>query len=158
MQGERLQKWALTAEIVGGAAVLITLIFLIFQISESVRATRAQTAQSLFDQLQNTTASISSSPELQREWVEFNQNGFTNLDFEQRARVTATLTRLLFVYDNAYYQYQQDTLDDIVFDRFRRNVLERTTRDYFPRYWEARKNAFTKPFQEWIDGFLQNVY
>ena len=37
MSGERLQKWALTAEIIGGIAILISLIFVGYEVRQSTK-------------------------------------------------------------------------------------------------------------------------
>lgn len=51
MENQQLQKWALIAEIIGGLAILATLVILVFEINASTQAMRAQTAQEIWNQL-----------------------------------------------------------------------------------------------------------
>ena len=44
----KLEKWALIAEIVGGVAIVVTLIALIVELRGNTGAIRAQTAQATF--------------------------------------------------------------------------------------------------------------
>jgi len=153
----QLRNAALIAEIIGGFAVLVTLIFLVYQTSEGVKATRAQTAQAVFQQIQSANDTLFFGERERRElWAEFNENGYEDLDPGQVRGATLMLSTIMQVYDNAYYQYRQNVLDEEVFDRFRLAVQNRASRSYFPEYWERSKDGFTASFQAWVNELMQS--
>ena len=154
MQDSKLQKWALAAEIVGAISVVITLIFLTLQISDGAKATRAQTAQALFEQLQESNRFIMEN-EYRFALRELQNNGYANLDPEEATGATLLFNQLMLAYDNAYYQYNQGTLDEYIFERFRNSVKRRASRPFFSEYWKREHGGFTQPFQEWVETLIK---
>ena len=83
MNSEQLQKWALLAEVIGAAAVVITLIFLIVETRENTNAIQSQTYQALTAEL-NRSRSLFQEPEEAEllKWLvlypDYVQNSFKN--------------------------------------------------------------------------------
>lgn len=61
---DNLQKWALVAEIIGGAAVMITLVFLLLGIKENTQVTSASMFANTIDSLNEFEAGLLADPEL----------------------------------------------------------------------------------------------
>lgn len=149
----KLKNIAMIAEIVGGLAVLVTLIILVFQISQSTRAMRAQTAQNTLIQLMNYSDYLFAGPPdrldvFQQLTPELED--ITTID----SSAFPIFRRLMYVYDNAYYQFQQGTLDDDVFSRYRRGIDDFSNRRWFPGYWEIDKRSFTDSFQLYVENII----
>lgn len=58
MDKEKLQVWALTAEIISGVAVVATLLFLAFEMRDNTNAAQAQTFQTLMQEINGLTCKI----------------------------------------------------------------------------------------------------
>ena len=149
---ERLRKFALVAEIVGGIAVLITLIVLVLEISQSTRAMRAQTAQDVWTQLIQFGDYISSDPGRVEVFSQLSPE-LENLD-ALGPSVYPVVRRLMYVYDNAYYQYQQGTLDDDVFSRYRFGIEDWVAREWFPQYWDAEERFFSRSYITHVEALM----
>jgi hypothetical protein len=64
MKSENLQKWALTAEIVGGLAVIATLLILILEVRDNTGAMKLQAQDSARDRIQELGLFIAQNPDV----------------------------------------------------------------------------------------------
>ena len=114
MSSEELQKWALTAEIIGGLAIVITLIFLVFETRQNTRATEAQTRDAMTERLNALQIAIGS-------------NEFTALAFNKGLRgeeltpAEASAFNMLIqanlrMWENEWYQYQAGLFSEDEFE------------------------------------------
>ncbi len=65
----KLKQWALTAEIVSGFAVVVTLIFLIIQVNGNTEATLATTRQSVASRVETILLAPATSPDFS-DWLD----------------------------------------------------------------------------------------
>jgi len=150
----RLQEYALIAEIIGGLAVILTLLALLLELGANTRATQAQTAQGVWNNLLQANFEIvrdESQQELFRGALFTQLEGINSIENRTARNI---FERYMLIYDNAYYQYRQGTLDEDVFSRFRAPIERRVRLKGFPEYWEARKDGFSLSFREYIDELL----
>ncbi len=115
---EKLQEFALIAEIVGGAAVLITLIFLVVETRENTNSIQAQTYQSLMSELNQRRESVSSSTEIAAIQIGVMQDGFESLNQIERYRFRQSRMALWGVYESAYFARERGILGDAEWSRF----------------------------------------
>lgn len=69
----KLEKWALIAEIVSGAAVLVTLVFLVVGIQENTDVTRFSVYSGLLDELNENERTRLANPDLRPAWEAYIQ-------------------------------------------------------------------------------------
>ena len=150
----RLKIYAVVAEIIGGVAVLVTLVFLVLEIRESTRATRAQTAQALWDQMIELSVTIGEDERARNIWFNLMESGLSSFEGVDRQGAMNIFTRNMYIYDNAVYQFNQGTLDEDVFSRYRAAILDRVNRDWFPGYWKESELLFSLSFRKYIDELL----
>lgn len=111
---ERLEKYALLAEIVGGLAIVISLVFVGLQVrqSNSLAATEA-----LNDGTELWTDALVTAFGTEESTAFFKRaiNNCEALSMEQRGRFFATLSKFLSAYDNIFNQYESGRLRQEVF-------------------------------------------
>ena len=117
MNNENLQRWALIAEIVGGAAVVLTLIFLALQVRENSALIRAnafsENMQSVIDW---RIAAVSDEHA-----VETISARFTDGDVD-RFRYNFWFQTLWNIYEKAYYSYRYELTGESEWARFEGNI------------------------------------
>lgn len=117
MNDNRLQKWALFAEIIGGLAVVVTLVFLIYETRENTNAIQAQTYQSLTAELNRTreTAILSDLNSLQ---MRRSTEGVGSLTPSEIRKVRFLAQSVWGVYESAYYAQIRGILGEQEWSRF----------------------------------------
>jgi hypothetical protein len=115
---EKLQEYALIAEIVGGLAVMITLVFLVIETQKNTNAIQAQMYQNLISELNELRESAASSPDAAELGVLVAQNGIESLTPVQQEQFRSRRTALWGVYESAYFARERDVLGDSEWSRF----------------------------------------
>ena len=155
MNSEQLQKWALIAEIAGGIAIFVSLMFLVSEVNQNTRAIKAQTAQSAQQQLIDLSDFMMADPARREASRILNRSGWSELDPDQRQLANISTRRRMYVYDNAYYQYLQGTLEEAMFTRYRRSVEGLVRRPWFKEYWDGDSGVFSVPFFDYVNSLIE---
>ena len=159
MKNEKLQNWALIAEIVGGIAVVLSLIFVGLGVRQTADETalntqsiRASAYQDLIQQISEVNALLIEIPELSRVRRVALDGGdldsVTDIDlFNSFARLIVRHT------DMAYYQYSSGLLEE---DRFRSIaaplVAEIFSNKYGLNVWNNMSSGFTEDFVNYANS------
>jgi len=118
MNNENLQKWALIAEIIGGAAIVISLAFVGWQINQGSNETAQNTKALETNAYQELISQISSMNMLIIQDAEFADifnrmmNGEQPKNGIERERVYAFVSLNIRHGDMAYKQYQNGLIDE----------------------------------------------
>jgi hypothetical protein len=118
MNNENLQKWALVAEIIGGAAIVISLVFVGLQINQGSNETAQNTKALETNAYQELISQISSMNMLIIQDAEFagifNRmlNGEHPKNAIERRRVLSFVNLNIRHGDMAYKQYQNGLIDE----------------------------------------------
>lgn len=114
---EKLQEYALIAEVIGGIAVIVTLVFLVMETRENTNAIQAQTYQSLTSELNASRRSerVTHILQLRGKLANSGMESLSELEW----------TELMFwheskwgVYESAFYAYRRGILGDDEWMRF----------------------------------------
>ena len=150
---QKLSDWASIAEIVGGVAIVISLIYVGLQVSDSTRAVRSATA--------NDAAAVTISwylevgSDAQRSEIFF--NGITNIESlspEETYQFTMMLHAVMLAFQNAYYLSQEGTLDPEVQQSMTNVILSAKDGPGFQYYWDVRGELFRSDFAAYVDELL----
>ena len=93
-------------ELVGGGAVLITLIYLVVQVRQQSRNISSTTTQGIFAQFNDLTMLLASDPELAKAFEQGLQNP-ESLNEDDAFRFTYVARAVMNIYLNLYDQYSQ---------------------------------------------------
>ena len=117
MNSDRLQKWALVAEIVGGLAVVLSLIFVGLEIRQSseetalnTRAVETGAYQDLIGQIMAINFNTQNNAQL-RELINRMIDGGEFLTEEERDLYNSHVTNIMRHADLAYFQYERGIID-----------------------------------------------
>ena len=158
-----LQKWALLAEILGGIAVVVTLIFVGYQAQQSIEQAALNTTalqvnayQQLVDGisdlntqtiensgLRSVRLKVESGPELE------------DLNPEERLIFTAFLYLAYRNGDLAYFQYRKGIIDE---ERMRSGMVLLVIYLGIPtirQHWNQAKRSFVAEYVEYIDHLVE---
>ena len=111
---DKLEHYALLAEIFGGIAILVTLVFVGLQLMQS---NSLATTDALKDGTQIWTNAYVAAFGTEESTAFFRKatNHCEDLSKDERGRFFATLTRFISAYDNIYNQYDSGRLREEVF-------------------------------------------
>jgi hypothetical protein len=107
----KLSDWAHIAEIIGGIAIIASLIFVGVQIQENSRAVRSNTFQSITETDMNWLENLVDDPELAIAWNKMLID-HTQLEAIEWARLDWVITMLMRNFENIFEQYQAGTLTE----------------------------------------------
>ena len=112
-----LEKWALIAEIIGGAAIVVTLVFLTFQMRSNTNAIQAQTYHGLMQDLNDYRQVVSD-----RERIEISQKyqtgGWDSLTRIEKLTLRNTSNMRWGIYEAAFYANERGVLGTQEWSRF----------------------------------------
>jgi hypothetical protein len=156
---KRLKKLALAAEIVGGAAVIITLIFLAVETRENTRAVQAQSYLALTSDLNRIRENL------------FDKDVASILAVALRDKAApaspgdALVYRQIFeaafsIYESAYYARQKGVLDGSEWSRFEQAACRNMSNaapiwaqdDSITNSGQGIRSTLTKSFVDYVEG------
>ena len=149
-----LQDWASIAEIAGGIAIVISLIYVGFELRENTRAIQAQTRQA-FSAQDLTFFETALDQTVVARAVAKRQAGEALSHLEQSQ--LATRQHLNFrIFEHAYYQYQKGTLEEGEWDRYARIIiLVICTNKPAQSMWSKRKESFQPDYRRVVDETIE---
>ena len=144
---EKLQEFALIAEVIGGIAVIVTLVFLVVETRENTNAIQAQTYQSLTSELNESRRSERATHILQVT-AKLADNGMESLTGLEWAELMFWNESKWGVYESAFYAYRRGILGDDEWMRFESAICRNRRTDIM--FWYPER--FGTPPSD-IQGF-----
>ena len=138
-------------EVLGGIAVVASLVYLAAQVRQNTRAMNAATADSVVRSIREFLQPIIADQEVA--WIfRTGIEGMDDLDEDQQARFLHMLFSWLKTVENAHYQYLQNTMTSDVWAGWRGLCVAYVTSPGVQAYWKMRRDAFSPAFQEFVDS------
>ncbi len=149
----KLEKSALIAEIVGGLAIVVTLIALIAELRGNTEAIRAQTAQATFQ----TSAQSFYYAEGNVALTKAEDSGLADLTEDERAHAFALMNAMFNMYNNNYHQYQDGNLDEEIHEAYRRKLSFFISNPIYRDRWSTINQFYTDSFREYVDEVIESL-
>ena len=155
----KLDKWAQVAEIVGSAAIVVTLLILIFEVRGNTQAIQVSNRQSIATRAQEMALTLARQPEIREALVEVS-GGNTAVYSETLGLATAFLDADLKIAEESYLLYLEGQLSEeywrtraaIALDLLQAPELRSA-------YERTRDIGFYQPqFTDWLDQELTERY
>lgn len=150
---EKLQQYALIAEIIGGVAILLSLLFVGIQINQNSEMIRAQTRDSLSGKQIELYLAIGSSTQA----MDIYTRGRAGLI--QHADNDAAYTSWLFLafanlraWENEWYQYEKGLFEEEEYSGRKDLLSAMLTAAGYSEVWEVYKWQFSPGFQLYVDS------
>lgn len=148
-----LGKSALIAEIIGGVAIVVTLIFLVLEIRSNTKSTQSQAYQDLIFELNDTRRDfflekISTILDKNRSGAELTDSDLFNL--------AQSLQIKWAVYETAYFAYSFGTLNQSGWSRFQEAICRNINYEMDKLLWDidrlfAIKNSLNSEFAAYAE-------
>lgn len=155
---ERLQEYALIAEVLGGVAVIVTLIFLVIETRANTQAIQAQTRDSMSKNLMDWYADIYGDEYTADVFSKGRFGGVSEAgDISDQSAFRFIVFANFRMWENEYYQYRKGLFEE---DEFGARSAQWPGISQLPGYqelWESTKTAYSPEFVEYLDSRISEI-
>lgn len=144
-----LEQYANLFEVVGGAIVIVTLIFLVIQLRQNTRALKSATVLGSH----NTTLTVYGML-VEDSMIQVLVKGMprpSDLTPVEKAKFNAFWTATLQNYQQTYFQIRAGTYDEDLYDGWWQVLRDNFLSPGFQLHWKQRKFILSHEFQEFVE-------
>lgn len=150
----KLKEIALFAEIIGGMAILISLIFVGVQFKENAKATRSATATATIASMSSWYSDLGNNQQSSEQLWKFMTTP-DSIPQEQRMQPIFNLHATFLLLQNSYLLVQDDTLDARIQESLAEAIKGASKQPGMILYWQLRRSLFVEEFQVYEDDIFQ---
>lgn len=140
-------------EVLGGVAILISLVFVIIQLRENTKATRSATATATIDTMTNWYAAMGTNGEASASFFRFLANP-DSMTKEEQLQHIFNFHGLFLAFQNSYYLSLEGTLDNRIPKSLMQVIYGVKDQPGFKLYWRSRKDIFFEEYRDYVDALL----
>ena len=133
MANDRLQKWALTAEVIGGIAIVISLLFVGYEVRENSKIVNSARLHDLSVNLQAELRWSADMADIQVKAIE-TPNSLTAVE---AFKMGEWLIAALLARQNEYYQYKKGMLDEEIWYQTQGITRLIMSEPFNKKWWET---------------------
>ena len=137
-------------EVLGAAAVVVTLGYLAVQIRQNSQAVKNSAAQTLLSEANESLRVASSAPTTARAVI-LGQTLFEELTEEGRAQFITWMFAWMRTIELAYFQYAQGYIDEEIWEGQRAHLRQIIHAPAVKKWWSHRRCFFSQRFQNYMD-------
>jgi hypothetical protein len=139
------------AQLLAGIGVIASLFYLAAQIRQNTRSQRSIVVDSLTQSLINLIGPQASDPDLTRGFASAAEDwyGATEAD---RLRAVAVLFTTFKLFENAWFQQRQGTLDPEQWEAWDLHIRVYYHRPGVKTWWTLRQGMFTAGFRQYVES------
>lgn len=144
-----LQDWGALGELIGGVAIIVSLVYVGLQIKQSTAAARAATSQAFSAQYSEQMFHISRGDNRDVFW-----RGLTGLQNLQGSEIVAfmcILGSIVRMWESFYLQMQEGTFEPRIFESWMTQLTDLFGQPGVQEYWAMRAHQFTPEFVEFLE-------
>ncbi len=146
-------EWGALGELIGGIAIIGSLIYVGIQVKDSAGATRSAAANDASVTMQSWYLEIGSNREASDVW--FNAMMSTeSLSAHDEFQFMMMMHAAMLGVQNSYLLTQAGTLDPELRDGITTSIVAVKDLPGMERYWRQRKNFFHSGFTKYVDDLL----
>ena len=144
-----LQDWANLAEIIGGVAIILSLLFVGLQVSENSKQVRSETAHNVTAGLQSWYNELGGSAQASANFRK-GMSAPQSLSPEEAVQFLMTVHSVMLIYQTMYFLGTEGTLDEEMNSAMSSALRAAVPASGFAWYWDQRSGYFTKEFQIFV--------
>lgn len=144
-----IQDWGSVGELVGGLAIIISLLYVGLQVRQSTGATRAATNQAFSEQFSSLILRLTRDDV--RDIFRRGVAGLRNLQDGEQVAFMALLSAIMRTYETFYFERTEGRFDSKMYDGYLRQLLDLYATEGAQEYWAIRKHQFTDEFGRYLD-------
>jgi hypothetical protein len=144
-----LQDWGALGELIGGVAIIVSLLYVGLQVKQSTDASRAATNQSFSAQFSELILHIT-KPEL-RDIFWRGINGLKNLKEGEIASFMALMAAIMRTYETFYFERVEGRFNSRMWEGYKNQVIDLYNNDGVREYWAVRKHQYSDEFSSFLE-------
>lgn len=138
-------------EILGSAAVLVTLVYLTVQTRQNTASVQANTRQAILDSDQQFLIKIIENPEI------YLSRYKPELSEQDKVRLGAYLVMFIRMRENNWLQYRNGVLDQVTWDSYRSSIARVMSDSRSRSWWQNYRQPFNSEFIAMVDELLASA-
>lgn len=139
-------------EIVGIAAIVVSLIFVGLEVRQSAAATRGATQQALADAAREASGALAEDEATAELTMRFlSATSWSDLSESERFRSALLFTSMMRVYESAYYQWGEGNLAPAVWVGWEASIRGVAPMPGVELFWSDRRLYFNEPFRNYFE-------
>jgi hypothetical protein len=148
-----LLEWGALGELIGGAAIIISLIYVGIQIRQNTTAQRLSTSHQISEDLADVYLFPSGSEDMAQIFID-GLTGDVSLQGPDHMRFYGYLHKFFRTMENAYYQYRHGALEWHAFEGVTRQFQYIVSTPGGQRYWAERGHWYNDEFKAYVDDLI----
>ncbi len=140
-------------ELLGALGVIVTLGYLAAQIRQNTRTVRTATAQAIQTAMNDVHAHVKQDSATARIY-RLGLSEPSQLDEDERVQFAMTMYSIFAQFENIFYQFQQGTLDSVIFERHFLAMKFYLQTPGGADWWESWKGRFSEDFVSFLAARL----
>jgi len=152
----KLEKYALIAEIIGGLAVIVGLIFVGLELRQNTVVQRVTATQTLVADYENAVDLLTKDERSACIYVR-GSNGLENLTGIERYEFFVMWFHLLRAAEQLHYYSLEGMVEQRIWRGFQRQLDEVVRYPGVQQYWQLRRDWYSDEFQEFVDQLLERA-
>lgn len=149
----KLERYALIAEIIGGFAVILGIIFVGLELRQNTVAQRVTATQTLVVDYENAVEALGRDADAACIYVR-GINGLDNLTGAERYRFFVFWFRILRAAEQLHYYSLEGMVDARIWRGFQRQLDEVLRLPGVRQYWDVRRDWYSDEFQEFVESTM----
>jgi len=150
-----LMEWGAIGELVGGVAIIGSLIYVGLQVKQGTQSSRAATTHAFLSQYSELLMRITEADFRDVFW--HGLRGLKNLKGSEVASFMAFMATLLRTLESFYYQKKEGIFAGEIFDTWMIQYIDLFGHEGVREYWAVRKHQFSAEFVSWFDEQLATL-
>jgi hypothetical protein len=147
-----LQRYALVAEIIGGVALVIGLLFVALELRQNTTAQRVTATQTLVVDYENAIDNLADADNACIYVLGI--NGLQNLSGIERYRFFVLWFHIFRAAEQLHYYSLEGMIEPQIWRGFQRQLNEVSRLPGVREYWNIRRDWFSDDFQAFIDDLV----
>lgn len=152
----RLKQYALIAEVVGGLAVVIGLVFVGMELRQNTLIERVTATQALSINYENAVDALGKDTETACIYVR-GINGLDNLNGIERYRFFVLWFHVLRAAEQLHFYSLEGMVDTRIWRGYERQLDEIFRLSGVQQYWQLRKDWYSDEFQRFADEIIASA-
>lgn len=145
-----LQDWGALGELIGGVAIIVSLLYVGLQIRHSTNATRSATSQAFSAQYSEIMLRLTSSEVSTVFWKGL--PGLNNLEGRELPAYMGFMGAIVRMYETFYFEKLEGRFESKTFDSWTTQLADLFGNQGPSEYWELRKHNFSPEFVAYVDN------
>lgn len=145
-----IQDWGAIGELVGGVAIIISLIYVGLQIRQNTKATQISAAHSYLDTQNGFIGLINQSDSL-ADILDRGANGLDKLQGGEIIQFSAFHDQCFSSFQTFYIEWHDGVLDDRLWEYYKHALADVMTHEGIQTWWSNRKHWYHPAFQAYVE-------